>query len=361
MKMLLFTFGMSLSLFTQGQTLIFSENVGTPGATTVISAYSGWQNAYPVDFSSTSIPESEVRATLNSAGYIGASGGGNIFFTDVSGRDLVISGINTTGYSGLTLSFGHYKNTISGSNELLVEVSEDGITYSSLAYNRQTGSGTANWLLINPSGAIPRTPNLHIRFRQTSTTTQFRIDDISLTGTSVLPVRLSGFRAYRSGEAIKLEWKNLTEKDVVNYTIERSGGDTNFNSIGTRTAIRNDGGEASYSWLDPHPHPGMNYYRIRSLETNGKILYSLVLRVDKKGGQISVYPNPLMGSTLTLQAGLPGGSYPLEISNAAGQVIFRRTLQLNGGSQTETIALPDLKAGVYYFMVDGRAIPFIKK
>jgi hypothetical protein len=37
-------------------------------------------------------------------------------------------------------------------------------------------------MLVTPSGTIPATTNLSIRFRQTSTSTQFRIDDVKLTG-----------------------------------------------------------------------------------------------------------------------------------------------------------------------------------
>ena len=342
------------------QTIFFSENAGTPVTTTVISAYTGWQNVSPASFSSTSIPESDVRNTVNSSGYTGASGGGNIFFTNVAGRDFIISGINTLGYSGLALSFGHYKNTVSGNNELLVEVSGDGLSYSALSYDRPTGTGTANWILITAVGAIPASSNLHIRFTQMSATTQLRIDDIALRGSTVLPVHFAGFRAYGRGEAIKLDWKNLTESEVIIYSIERSGNGIDFSSIGSCVANRNDGGEASYTWLDPDPYAGINFYRIRSLETNGTMRYSVIVRVDRKGGAISIYPNPLTTSTLTLQTELPGGSYPLQINNAAGQVVYHRIMHHNGGNQTETIDLPGLRSGIYYLMVAGRVISFIK-
>jgi hypothetical protein len=82
----------------------------------------------------------------------------------------------------LRLSFGHYKSTTTGSNELKVEVSADGSNWTELTYSRATGSGTANWRLIQPEGAIPATANLRIRFRQTSGTTQFRVDDVQVFG-----------------------------------------------------------------------------------------------------------------------------------------------------------------------------------
>lgn len=159
-------------------TVIFSENMGTPSATTAI-ATNIFQNS-GLTFTGTA----DVRNTTPSSGYTGASAGGNVFVTNSDGKFFEISDINTAGYSDLALSFGHHKSTTAGNNELVVEVSSDGSSYSPLQYSRATGSGTATWTMINPTGVIPSTPNLHIRFRQSSNDTQFRIDDVKLTGTA---------------------------------------------------------------------------------------------------------------------------------------------------------------------------------
>ena len=156
---------------------IFSENMGTPSGTTAIGS-NIFQNSGALSFVGTG----DVRITTPSSGYTGASGDGSVFITQTANLFFEISGINTTGYSNLALSFGHHKNTSAGSNELAVEVSADGTTYSPLSYSRPTGSGTATWLLVTPTGTIPATANLRIRFRQTSISTQFRIDDVKLTG-----------------------------------------------------------------------------------------------------------------------------------------------------------------------------------
>ncbi len=156
---------------------IFSENMGTPSATTAIAANT-FQNSGVLSFAGTG----DVRATTASSGYTGASAAGNVFITQTANLFFEISGINTTGYSNLALSFGHFKSTLAGNNELVVEVSADGTTYNPLSYSRPTGSGTATWLLVTPTGTIPATANLRIRFRQTSASVQFRIDDVKLTG-----------------------------------------------------------------------------------------------------------------------------------------------------------------------------------
>ncbi len=179
--------------------------------------------------------------------------------------------------------------------------------------------------------------------------------------TGPLPVKFGNIRAYTKGMGINVEWTNLTEKDVVSYSVERSANGIDFVSIGTAQPLRNDGGEASYAWLDANPHPGVNFYRIRSLEIDGKNLHSVIVRVDKKGGVLTLYPNPLTGSTLTMQIELPRGTYALQVSNAAGQVVYRRNLVHNGGRQAETVELAQLIPGIYYVSINDRVISFIKK
>jgi len=161
---------------------IFTETIGTPSGTTAIASYLGWSNP-GFTFTGTG----DVRNTTVSTGYAGASGGGNIFLTNSGNPTFQIAGVNTSSYSAasLVLSFGQYKNTIaSNGTEMTVEVSSDGTTYSLLTFPaRTTGSGTANWVFLTASGSIPATPNLRIRFTNTSLTPQFRVDDIVLTGT----------------------------------------------------------------------------------------------------------------------------------------------------------------------------------
>ena len=161
---------------------IFSENVGLPTATTLISLYTGWRGYGIYSYTSVS-PEADVRSTSGSTGYTGASGGGNVFFTAASPRSFTISGINTLGYSGLTLSFGGSRTN--STDLLLVDVSTDGTNWSPLTITQPVVSPSNTvWSLITVTSGIPSTANLRIRFSKTGTATQMRLDDFKLTGTA---------------------------------------------------------------------------------------------------------------------------------------------------------------------------------
>lgn len=176
----------NLTIKLPGQTIVFSENAGTPGATTSVASYTGWQTSGTLTFSGTS----DVRNTTASSGYTGASGGGNVFFSTGNAPYFVIAGIDTSGFQpgSIDLSFGAYKNTTASDlTELSVSFSTDGSNYTSLALPAQaTGSGTTGWRLLSITGtAIPASGNLYLKWSSSSTGTQFRIDDIALTGTAV--------------------------------------------------------------------------------------------------------------------------------------------------------------------------------
>lgn len=159
---------------------IFSENMGTPSGTTAISANT-FQNA-SLTFTGTA----DVRSTTTSSGYTGASGGGNVFITNTDGRYFQIEGIDTTGYQNLAITFGIYKSALASTgSDLVVEVSANGTDYTALSFtDLPTGSGTATWYQRTTTGTIPATANLRIRFRQTGTVSQYRIDDVRLEGSA---------------------------------------------------------------------------------------------------------------------------------------------------------------------------------
>jgi hypothetical protein len=178
MKTKLFFYILLFNCIANAQVTLFSEDIGS-GTTTQTIGATTFQNNATFTFTGTA----DTRTTTPSMIYTGASGGKNVFFTNVAPLPTFeMSGINTSSYTNLQLSFGHHKSTIAANNQLIVEVSSNGTTYTPLTYSRPTGTGTISWILVTPTGTIPSTSNLRIRFRQTSTAAQFRIDDIQLIG-----------------------------------------------------------------------------------------------------------------------------------------------------------------------------------
>ncbi len=166
----------------------------------------------------------------------------------------------------------------------------------------------------------------------------------------ILPVHFGNVKATQVSGGIKIDWSNMTELEVVKYNVERSADGRNFSSVGEVNARLNNGGKADYNLIDNNPISGVNYYRIRSLENSGVSKYSIIVKVDLRGGatQLVLYPNPVSDGQLSYQANnLVKGKYTIRIFNNVGQQVYSKALNHPGGSVTEAITLPSLKAGIY--------------
>lgn len=162
-----------------GQTF-YSENFGTPTGTTAIATYATqtapatFQNTTPISYSGTG----DVRASAASSGYVGSTGGGNIFMTGTAGRNFVIDGLNTVAYptANIVLSFGYLTNATT--TQIVVEQSVDGTTWTPITY---TPNATTAWTLVSiPGGQVVSSATLKLRFTQPGTA-QMRVDDVKLT------------------------------------------------------------------------------------------------------------------------------------------------------------------------------------
>ncbi len=163
-------------------------------------------------------------------------------------------------------------------------------------------------------------------------------------------------RHQKKASVIEISFSNLTESDVVNYSIERSANGKQYSSIKVLAPAINDGGRADYSFTDAKPFSGNNLYRIKSVETNGKISYSAIARVDldAKGLALTIAPNPVKATELGLQVtNLPAGNYKIRIFNNNAQVVGEQLLKHSGGSFSQTLPLNKLQAGMYYLELNG--------
>lgn len=191
-----------VTLATSGASdTLFYENMGSVSATTTIPAHEA-ANGFLRD-ELTMSGSGDVRNTQISSGYTGASGQANVFITNISGRNFLISDINTLGRTNLQLSFAVYKNTSGATGaDFKVQVSTDGSLWTDLSYTAlPTGSG---WYTRTASGTIPAAANLRIRFLNTAAVTQYRVDDILLTAAVAVEITNTGNDTLCSGQTATL-------------------------------------------------------------------------------------------------------------------------------------------------------------
>ena len=179
----------------------------------------------------------------------------------------------------------------------------------------------------------------------------------SSSAANPLPVVFANVRAYEKNAGVQIEWSNLTEKDVASYTVERSANGRDFSSIGEQAPTSNQNDQADYSAFDASPVAGVNYYRIKAVETTGKTVYSKVLSVNlgnaAKG--LSLYPNPVSGNHVTISlSNIKRGQYNVRVVTVSGQDIHKQIITNQSSNFTQTIDLPSsIKPGVYNMVITG--------
>ncbi|MEP7373060.1 MAG: T9SS type A sorting domain-containing protein [Chitinophagaceae bacterium] len=172
-----------------------------------------------------------------------------------------------------------------------------------------------------------------------------------------LPVLFANVKAYEKNDGVQIEWSNMTEKDVANYVVERSANGSDFSAISQQLPTSNQNDKVDYSAFDANPLQAINYYRIKAIETTGKIVYSKILSVTigTTSQSLRLYPNPVRGNQVNISmSNIKRGQYTLRIINTIGQDIFRQTINNQSSNMTQILDLPaSIKAGVYKMVITG--------
>jgi glucose/arabinose dehydrogenase len=193
---------------------------------------------------------------------------------------------------------------------------------------------------------------------------QFNVTSFStfyfFNSSATLPFELITLNGKPVNDAARLEWIVKNEKDVNNYTIERSVDGVQFTEIGTVTA-KNGTGELKYQFTDFNAVKTgtVVYYRIRSNEASGIGKYTNIISVNFAivlKTSLAVAPNPAKDKTTVTIQSTADETVQLKVLDNTGRMIKVLTVNLVKGKNNLTLDMSDLKAGMYYIDVTGKSI-----
>jgi hypothetical protein len=185
------------------------------------------------------------------------------------------------------------------------------------------------------------------------------ITSLIVTGAAVvLPQNLLSFTASKGDNKVILNFTTTNELNVASFDVERSPDGSSFTKIGTVTG---EGANGQYAFIDAHPLPSLNYYRLKMIDRNGGYSYSkmVTIRYDKNGS-IAIFPNPAK-DVLTVQLHMPAGAISLQIIDGMGRMVKTISLQSSGSTLSTAIDIRELAAGQYYIHAGSEIISFIKQ
>jgi hypothetical protein len=179
----------------------------------------------------------------------------------------------------------------------------------------------------------------------------YYFDDM-VFGAAPLPVKLLSFTAAKKDKSVVLNWQTAAETNNRGFGVERSKDGqtwTEFNFVKATAAY---GAGSQYATADNSPAKGMNYYRLKQIDSDGKATYSAVkvVNFNANGATVSIYPNPTRGRV------------NVNVSEVAGKV-FYSIVQVNGktvlsgtftsGTNVNAIDVSALPKGTYLINVSG--------
>ena len=215
-------------------------------------------------------------------------------------------------------------------------------------------AGTASFNLTLPFGTVTGGNTYYFRVIHdgvgySSWTDPYTFDIQTLQS---VPLDLLSFQAEADETGIALHWETARESNLVRYEIERSGDGRSFQKILQRDAL-NESGYSSYMMYDHQPLVGLNYYRLRIIEQDGRYSYSQVevVRWEAPVQLKSLYPNPV-GNAFRVECAL-SSDLPVElhISDALGRNLYQKVIAAPGALLITEIECSDWPAGWYVLKI----------
>jgi hypothetical protein len=102
-----------------------------------------------------------------------------------------------------------------------------------------------------------------------SASTQGNFPGCSITPI-VLPTSLISFQGTYINSKSELSWQTASEQNNSHFTLSHSTDGYQFNVIGTVAGSGNSTEIRDYRFMHNYPHPGMNYYKLKSTDYDGK-------------------------------------------------------------------------------------------
>jgi hypothetical protein len=153
-------------------------------------------------------------------------------------------------------------------------------------------------------------------------------------------------RLISSGVA-ELTWDAVTDQMHDYFEVERSADGNIFISLGRSVVF------PPYKFIDPSVQPGNNYYRIKQVDKDGKIIYSREIKIvyDPSRAVITTYPNPVSDYLNIRISSAKKARISMTLTDIEGKIIYRQSDIIEPGIKDVKIDMQSMQAEVYIMRI----------
>lgn len=176
--------------------------------------------------------------------------------------------------------------------------------------------------------------------------------DFGMTSTAcavLLPIELLYFEAEPERNDVRLHWATASEKNNERFIVHRGEDPFTMRPIQQQAGAGHSMQVIEYGSLDHEPLPGVSYYRLQQIDTDGTDSWSEVVAVRREASDVNLlaYPNPSAYGRYTLR--MATDAFEFEVFDTSG-----RSLQIGQGTAgLGHIDLSDRPTGTYILRCTG--------
>ena len=148
---------------------------------------------------------------------------------------------------------------------------------------------------------------------------------------------------FTNGEQVENRWQTANEINVSHFYVQRSTNGRDFNIIHKEPAKNQ--ALNNYAFIDEAPNEGVNYYRIVSVDKDGKTSFSEVRNIGyrTRNNELRIFPIPAK-DVVTVGC---RSAKTLRVINSLGQIVQ----QLNNATEQQIINIKQLSQGLYMVQI----------
>ncbi|MCB9309853.1 MAG: T9SS type A sorting domain-containing protein [Lewinellaceae bacterium] len=182
---------------------------------------------------------------------------------------------------------------------------------------------------------------------------------------SVMPIEITSIDAFEMSQYNEVHWSTSSELNNAWQVLEKSSnGFDQWTEVGRVEGSVNSQRVREYQLEDHSPYTS-TFYRIKSIDLDGKIQYSdIVNLIRKKATQfaIEIMPNPF-NDVLHISRIDLGGEVNIQISDMEGKIIFKEQINTNANLPNNKIEIftENYLSGMYILVVQNEKQTVIKK
>jgi hypothetical protein len=175
-----------------------------------------------------------------------------------------------------------------------------------------------------------------------------------------LPVNLVQFSAYINNGNGVVNWTTSDEINVSHYDVQRSDDGISFYSIGN-VAARNTTALQQYEFTDTKPLQTVTYYRLRSVDMDGKTKLSKIVTLSNNAvtGYMAIV-NPAH-SSIRVNAQHMNGLFTYRINTVAGQTIQQGSIKIAASGLYDIRLSSMIKTGLYVLQIEKTGFSYSQK